>query len=267
MRRGMAETGTSARRSRIVEQRRLGRLRALSPRGGGSGRGVGHAQAGTTILIRMPTPKAALRGWVEICDQETLWTSLRTEPLGAKDRAFRRLDIVETGRRRRWCAAAKEQIVLESMSGPRQIAATARRNRGPAVGPHRSDSPEDGVLWICDTGERQTMAFTAFGIEPLKELITDQPCVFHGRWASISRHREQPFPASSRLADWFMNSGSMRRVKRLYCGGALAQAFSGEGQSVSVMDEPVEDGISTGRIADGFMPVLDRELADDLTSG
>ena len=59
----------------------------------------------------------------------------------------------------------------------------------------------------------------------------------------------------------------MRRVKPFYCGGVLAQAFSGEGQSVSVMDEPVEDGISKGRIADGFMPVLDRELADDLTSG
>jgi hypothetical protein len=59
----------------------------------------------------------------------------------------------------------------------------------------------------------------------------------------------------------------MRRVRRFYCGGALAQAFFGEGQSVSVMDEPVKDGISTGRIADGFMPVLDRELADDLTSG
>jgi hypothetical protein len=184
-----------------------------------------------------------------------------------KDRAFGRLDIVETGRRRRWSAAAKERIILESMSGPRQIAATARRNRGPAVGPHRSDSPEVGVLWIYDTDERQTMAVTAFGIEPLKELIADQPCVFHGRWASIPRHRGQPFPASGRLADWFREQGSMRRVKPFSCGGALAQAFSGEGQSVSVMDEPVEDGISKGRIADGFMPVLDRELADDLTSG
>jgi transposase len=45
-----------------------------------------------------------------------------------KDRAFGRLEIVETGRRRRWSAAAKERIVLESMSGPRQIAATARRH-------------------------------------------------------------------------------------------------------------------------------------------
>ena len=45
-----------------------------------------------------------------------------------KDSAFGRLEIVETGRRRRWSTAAKERIVLESMSGPRQIAATARRH-------------------------------------------------------------------------------------------------------------------------------------------
>ena len=128
-------------------------------------------------------------------------------------------------------------------------------------------TPEDGVFWIYNTDERQTMAFTAFGIEPLKELVTDQPCVFQGRWASISWHRGQPFPASGRLADWFMEPGSMRPVERFYRGGALAQAFFGEGQSASVMDEPVEDRISKGRIADGFMPVLDRELADDLTSG
>ncbi len=36
-------------------------------------------------------------------------------------------------------------------------------------------TPEDGVLRIYDTDERQTMAFTAFGIETLKELIADQP--------------------------------------------------------------------------------------------
>jgi hypothetical protein len=35
--------------------------------------------------------------------------------------------------------------------------------------------PEDGVLWIHDTDERQTMAFTSFGLETLKELIADQP--------------------------------------------------------------------------------------------
>ena len=81
-------------------------------------------------------------------------------------------------------------------------------------------------------------------------------------WPAIPRLGQAGRPAGR-----FREQGSMRRVRRFYCGGALAQAFFGEGQSVSVMDEPVEDGISTGRIADGFMPVLDRELADDLTSG
>ena len=44
------------------------------------------------------------------------------------DSAFERLEIVETGRRRRWSEAAKERIVLESLSGPRLITATARRH-------------------------------------------------------------------------------------------------------------------------------------------
>lgn len=34
--------------------------------------------------------------------------------------------------------------------------------------------PEDGVLWIYDTGEAQTLAFTRQGIENLRELISDQ---------------------------------------------------------------------------------------------
>jgi transposase len=42
--------------------------------------------------------------------------------------AFERLEIVETGRRRRWSAAEKRRIILESLSGPRQVSATARRH-------------------------------------------------------------------------------------------------------------------------------------------
>jgi transposase len=42
--------------------------------------------------------------------------------------AFGRLEIVETGRRRRWSDEEKRRIVLESMSGPRQVSATARRH-------------------------------------------------------------------------------------------------------------------------------------------
>ena len=42
------------------------------------------------------------------------------------DSVLSRLDVVETGRRRRWSEGEKERIVLESMAGPRQISATAR---------------------------------------------------------------------------------------------------------------------------------------------
>lgn len=34
--------------------------------------------------------------------------------------------------------------------------------------------PEDGLIWIHDTNEKQTVALTAQGIEFLKELIEDQ---------------------------------------------------------------------------------------------
>ena len=38
-----------------------------------------------------------------------------------------RLEVVETGRRRRWSEDEKLRIVLESLQAPRQVAATARR--------------------------------------------------------------------------------------------------------------------------------------------
>ena len=38
------------------------------------------------------------------------------------------LDVVDTGRRRRWTDAEKLRIVEESLAGPRRVAATARRN-------------------------------------------------------------------------------------------------------------------------------------------
>ncbi len=38
-----------------------------------------------------------------------------------------RLHVVDTGRRRRWSEDEKFKIVLESLQGPRQVAATARR--------------------------------------------------------------------------------------------------------------------------------------------
>jgi transposase len=43
-------------------------------------------------------------------------------------RHISRLEIVDTGRRRRWSAAGKLRIVEESFSAPRQASATARRH-------------------------------------------------------------------------------------------------------------------------------------------
>jgi transposase len=40
----------------------------------------------------------------------------------------RRMEIVETGRRRRWPDEAKLRIIEESYSGPRLVSATARRH-------------------------------------------------------------------------------------------------------------------------------------------
>lgn len=38
-----------------------------------------------------------------------------------------RLEVVETGRRRRWSEDEKLKIILESLQAPRQVSATARR--------------------------------------------------------------------------------------------------------------------------------------------
>jgi transposase len=43
-------------------------------------------------------------------------------------RQVRRLEILETGRRRRWSDAEKLRIVEESFSGPRLVSATARHH-------------------------------------------------------------------------------------------------------------------------------------------
>jgi transposase len=43
-------------------------------------------------------------------------------------RQVRRLEVVDTGRRRRWSDEAKLRIVEESFSGSRQVSSTARRH-------------------------------------------------------------------------------------------------------------------------------------------
>jgi transposase len=40
---------------------------------------------------------------------------------------IQRLDVVETGRRRRWSEDEKLRIIAESLSGPRLVSSTARR--------------------------------------------------------------------------------------------------------------------------------------------
>ena len=82
-------------------------------------------------------------------------------------------------------------------------------------------------------------------------------------WARIPRYRGRPFHASGGLADWVMESVLTGRVKRFGCGSPLPQAFSGECQAVSVMNEAVEDRVGECRVADGLVPVLDRQLAGD----
>ena len=34
--------------------------------------------------------------------------------------------------------------------------------------------PEDGCLWVLDTGDREVQAFTEYGIECLKQIIADE---------------------------------------------------------------------------------------------
>lgn len=56
-----------------------------------------------------------------------------------------RLEVVETGRRRRWSEDEKLKIVLESLRAPRQVAATARRygiSRSLLINWRRSFRPE-----------------------------------------------------------------------------------------------------------------------------
>ena len=56
-----------------------------------------------------------------------------------------RLEVVDTGRRRRWSEDEKLKIVLESMQAPRQVAATARRygiSRSLLINWRRSFRPE-----------------------------------------------------------------------------------------------------------------------------
>jgi len=119
----------------------------------------------------------------------------------------------------------------------------------------------ENAAWYCwHASRRQAMLEACW---EKAGAFVHQQCVFHGRWALIPRHRGQPFHASGSLADWLIESGSTRWVKRFPRARALAHAFADKGQPVSVMDEPIENGVSNGRLPDCFVPMLDRELAGD----
>ena len=62
---------------------------------------------------------------------------------------MQKLHIVETGRRRRWSAEAKERIILESFAAPRRISATAREHgvtRSQLIGWRRAFLAEQAAL-------------------------------------------------------------------------------------------------------------------------
>ncbi len=92
-------------------------------------------------------------------------------------RAFERLEIVETGRRRRWSDEEKLKIVLESMAAPRLVSATARR-----YGISRSQL----ATW------RRTFRDEAAGSDPVPTFV---PAVL----SPILEPQRQESVASSRL--------------------------------------------------------------------
>ena len=62
-----------------------------------------------------------------------------------------RLEVVDTGRRRRWSEDEKLRIVLESLQAPRQVAATARRygvSRSLLLRWRRSFHPEKDAVFV-----------------------------------------------------------------------------------------------------------------------
>jgi transposase len=72
---------------------------------------------------------------------------MRTELMDSHKRSAQveRLEVIETGRRRRWSEDEKLKIVLESLRAPRQVAATARRHgisRSLLINWRRSFRPE-----------------------------------------------------------------------------------------------------------------------------
>jgi transposase len=80
-----------------------------------------------------------------------------------------RLEVVETGRRRRWSEDEKFKIVLESLQAPRQVAATARRygiSRSLLLRWRRSFRPEPGDATRQQVGFAPAMVVAESGTPP-----------------------------------------------------------------------------------------------------
>jgi transposase len=80
-----------------------------------------------------------------------------------------RLEVVETGRRRRWSEDEKLKIVLESLQAPRQVAATARRygvSRSLLLRWRRLFRPEPNVAPAQQVGFVPAMVVPESGVLP-----------------------------------------------------------------------------------------------------
>ena len=55
----------------------------------------------------------------------------------------------------------------------------------------------------------------------------------------------------------------MKDRSRSSGGSLLAQAVAAQFDAVGVVDDPIEDGVGQGGIADEFVPAIDRKLAGD----
>jgi transposase len=94
------------------------------------------------------------------------------------DSVLKRLDVVETGRRRSWSEGEKERIVLESMAGPRQVSATARRHgiaRSQLLAWRRSMQmevdPPPGFVPAVVMPDAATSAMAAAASQPRIEIV------------------------------------------------------------------------------------------------
>lgn len=59
----------------------------------------------------------------------------------------------------------------------------------------------------------------------------------------------------------FIESALAVLVKRFRRAHLSAHAVSGQGKAVGIVDQAVENGVSQSRVADGFVPLIDGQLA------